>query len=329
MPLSLFEQLVSSLRQVRFVHLQGWGEPILHPDLFRMIELAKGAGCEVGLTTSGVLLGKGVGERLVESGLDLMAVSIAGAKAETHAHYRVGSELRAILDGVAAVALHRERLRLKRPQIVVLYTMLRSNVHQLPEAVGLVRGVGADKLVATNLDYVGCEAQDAARAFSVGEADPLWLEAVQEARRLASEVGLEFRPYPLLAQGDVLVCEAMASPTAVVAADGGLFPCVYLSVPVDPLPRLFHGEHFEIPRRPFGNIRESDLLSLWNGPEYQAFRRSFHLRQSRNTHQMFDLLLASQGAADLSEKPETLFEQLQREAPLPTTCATCHKAYGL
>lgn len=329
MPLALFERLAPGLRHVRFVHLQGWGEPLLNPDIFRMIQLAKGAGCEVGLTTSGVLLGKGKGERLVEAGLDLMAVSIAGATPATHASYRVGSELPAIMENVRAMVRHRERLGKELPRVVVLFLMMRSNVHELPAAVDLVREAGAYKLVATNLDYVVCEAQEAAKAFSVSETDPPWAKIVQETEGRAARAGLQFRSYPAKAQQDVLVCEPMATPTAVVAADGGLFPCVYLSVPVDPIPRFFHGVRFDIPRRPFGNVGESDLLALWNGEEHLAFRRIFQLRRNRDTRQMFDMLLAKQGAAEDSEKLETLFEQLQREAPLPGVCESCHKACGL
>lgn len=329
MPLSLFERLAPGLHHVRFVHLQGWGEPLLNPDIFRMIEIAKRVRCEVGLTTSGVLLGKGKGEKLVEAGLDLIAVSIAGATAATHASHRVGSELTAILDNVRAMVNHRERLGLERPRVVVLFLMMRSNVHELPVAVDLVRDAGAYKLVATNLDYIGCEAQDVARAFSVTKTDPSWAGIVQETRERAARVGLEFRAYPLEAQQDVLVCEPVATSTAVVAVDGGLFPCVYLSVPVDPIPRLFDGVRFDIPRRPFGNVSESDLMDIWNGEGYQSFRGSFQLRKNRNTRQMLDALLAEQGAARVSEKPETLFEQLQMEAPLPGVCESCHKAYGL
>lgn len=329
MPLSLFERLAPGLRHVRFVHLQGWGEPLLNPNIFRMIELAKAAGCEVGLTTNGVLLGSGKGEQLVEAGLDLVAISIAGAEPETHAGYRVGSELPAILENVRAMVRHRDRLGLKHPAVVFLFLMMRSNVHELPAAVDLARDAGAHRLVATNLDYVGCEAQDMARAFSVTETDPPWAGIVQEAKERAAKAGLEFRSYPTRVQRDVLVCEPMATPTAVVAADGGLFPCVYLSVPVDPIPRLFRGECLDIPRRPFGNVGESDLMDIWNGHGYRAFRRAFQLRRDCNTTQMLDMLLGEQGAAGASEKPETLFEQLQREAPLPGVCESCHKAFGL
>jgi MoaA/NifB/PqqE/SkfB family radical SAM enzyme len=36
-----FEQIARVFPRVRHVHLQGWGEPLLHPRLFEMVALAK------------------------------------------------------------------------------------------------------------------------------------------------------------------------------------------------------------------------------------------------------------------------------------------------
>ena len=329
MPMATFERLVPSLSLVRFLHLQGWGEPLLHPEFFRMVELGKAAGCEVGLTTNGVLLDEEVARRLVGAGVDLVAVSIAGATPSTHDAYRVGSRLEEIVEKVAALTREKRRQGAPHPRIVLLYMMLRSNVYELPAAVDLGREVGAERLVATNLDYVGCEAQDVARAFSVTDRDPVWLNAVEEAGRRASGLELEFRAYPLRAQRDVLVCEPMASSTAVVAADGGLFPCVYLSLPVDPIPRLFGEERHELPRRPFGSVLDADLLTLWEGEACRAFRRSFELRRTLNARLAFELLVDQRSARESADRLETTLAWARQDAPLPDVCRSCYKAYGL
>ena len=54
------------------------GEPMLHPDLFRVIRQAAGLGFPVGMTTNGTLIDCAAASRLAESGLDTVAVSIDG-----------------------------------------------------------------------------------------------------------------------------------------------------------------------------------------------------------------------------------------------------------
>src|SRR5512134_3536072 len=58
-----FQGIARAFPEVQHVHLQGWGEPLLHPRLFEMIALAKRAGCRVGLTTNGMGLHRDSGTR--------------------------------------------------------------------------------------------------------------------------------------------------------------------------------------------------------------------------------------------------------------------------
>ncbi len=40
MSLATFQRLAPAFRLAKFVHLQGWGEPLLHADALRMVEMA-------------------------------------------------------------------------------------------------------------------------------------------------------------------------------------------------------------------------------------------------------------------------------------------------
>ena len=56
MDLDLFELASANFKEVKLVCLQGWGEPLEHENILGMVRVAKMAGCEVGLTTNGMLL---------------------------------------------------------------------------------------------------------------------------------------------------------------------------------------------------------------------------------------------------------------------------------
>ena len=322
LPLALFVLLAAAFTSVKHVHLQGWGEPLLHPDLPRMVELAKAAGCAVGTTSNGVLLRKGIVEGLLRAGLDLLVVSIAGARAETHDALRVGSRLADITSNLEALAALKRRLGSTRPKVVLSFLMQGENPGELPAAIDLAAKVDAAELVATNLDCVVDETGETGRAFVVaGTASP-WEEALAEARERARRHGLVFRPYPLVEQDGVLVCEALAEEMPVVAADGGVFPCVYLSLPLDPMPRLQGRERLAVPRRPFGSLAEADLLAIWDGAEAKAFRETF--RRRTRAHARLTL-----GAQLLGPGREVTMAEVDRLTPLPDVCRGCYKARGV
>lgn len=67
-----WSRLERDLDLARYVHLQGWEEPLLHPRLPGMVDAVKAAGAAVGLTTNGDLLGPAV-EWIVARQVELAA----------------------------------------------------------------------------------------------------------------------------------------------------------------------------------------------------------------------------------------------------------------
>ena len=94
-----WDRLSSDLGLARHVHLQGWGEPLLHPRLPEMAKAAKAAGSDVGITTNGDLLEPAI-DWIVEERVDQIVFSVAGDDA-THADLRAG---RAALRGRASAS---------------------------------------------------------------------------------------------------------------------------------------------------------------------------------------------------------------------------------
>ena len=73
-----FENLMPAFRKTNLVYLQGWGEPFIHPEFFKMLQIAKDAGCMVGTTTNGTLLTREIIEKMVSQGIDVVGFSLAG-----------------------------------------------------------------------------------------------------------------------------------------------------------------------------------------------------------------------------------------------------------
>lgn len=85
MPDAVFAALWPLLRRSGRAHLQGWGEPLLHPRFFDFAALARKAGCQVSSTSCGLCMDADLAARIVQSGMDMLAFSLAGTDAASNA----------------------------------------------------------------------------------------------------------------------------------------------------------------------------------------------------------------------------------------------------
>ena len=75
---------------------------------------------------------------------------------------------------------------------------------------------------------------------------------------------------------EVVMCAESPINSFVVSAEGDLYPCVYLSLPFDRIPRIFCGRYVEVERPSFGNVK--NFLESWNGKSYTNFRTRYEKR---------------------------------------------------
>lgn len=312
----LYLRIARAFKRIKYVHLQGWGEPLLHPRLFDMIKVAKDAGCRVGFTTNGTLLGPVAGQRLLDLDLDLLAVSIAGATPQTHTAIRVGSDLTQILDNLRCFLDLRAGRKVSHPKVEIFFLMTKTNMAELPAAADLAASLGVDELVATNLDYVPTEEQNELKAFACDPLREAFARALEDAQRRAKAAGLAFRPYPIDPE-EVAICDANPLKILFVSCDGRVSPCTYLGLAGQvEIPRVFDGQILRVPRVWFGDIREQELLEIWQAPAYRAFRQQF---EARRMAKIVSAAAAVAGATLAS--PGKL-------PSAPECCRSCPKLYG-
>jgi MoaA/NifB/PqqE/SkfB family radical SAM enzyme len=310
-----FERAAAAFQRAKWVHLQGWGEPLLHPRIFDMIERAKAAGCRVGFTTNGTRLTGGAGARLLDLGLDLIAVSIAGASAATHEAIRVGSDFAKLVRNLRQFLRLRQQGGRTGPKVEIFYLMTPANLAELPRAVELAAELGADELVATNLDYVMTPGLDALRAYGEGPPARALGAALEEARATARRTGIALRPYPL-AFREMAVCDLNPLKILFISADGAVSPCVYTSLTGQTaIPRVFDGRALEVPVVQFGNLNERPLAEIWESAAYREFRALFAGRVHGASRMLLGALAGGAAA--------------QEEVPAPEACRTCPKLYGV
>jgi MoaA/NifB/PqqE/SkfB family radical SAM enzyme len=307
-----FERAAQAFARAKWVYLQGWGEPLLHRRLVEMVERAKGAGCRVGFTTNGTRLTPEAGARLIGAGLDLLAVSIAGASAATHEAIRVGSDFGRLIENLRGFVRQR---RGRAPKVEILYLMTPANLAELPRAVELAAALGADELAATNLDYVITPGLDALRAYGEGPPARALRAALDEARAAAGRAGIAFRSYPLQFR-EMAVCDLNPLRILFISAEGDVSPCVYTSLTGQgSIPRIFEGRALVAPVVRFGNLNERRFEDIWESASYREFRAAFAARL--------------RGAASMVLGPLAGGAAAEEPPPPPEACRSCPKLYGI
>jgi MoaA/NifB/PqqE/SkfB family radical SAM enzyme len=270
-----FRRLRPALKKTRLVHLQGWGEPFLHPDFFTLTAMAKEVGCQVSTTTNGTLLNAEKLRLVVASGLDIIAFSLTGLM-ERHDRARPGTSFRQVLSAIQTLNRLKAAAGSASPQIHIAYLVLASGLPDLSRLPTVLEPLAVQQAVISTLDFVPTR-ELAAESFSA--ADPAAQVELQgrlaELAAAMDRVGVPVH-YSLKVPGArAALCPENPQGALCVAADGAVSPCVFTNLPVSRV--TYWGRNGEVPYQPlvFGNLLEQDLGAIWRRPDYLNFRRAF------------------------------------------------------
>jgi len=113
MEFNLFKKIIDDSPDLEHLCMHNWGEPLLHKDIFKMIEYAKNKGVNyVVMNTNGTLLTDKMIDQIVDSKLDIIRFSIDGS-AETFKRVR-GVELQKIEQNINKLKNVKE---IRRPEL--------------------------------------------------------------------------------------------------------------------------------------------------------------------------------------------------------------------
>ena len=319
MPIENFKKLLPYLADVEAVVLEGWGESLLHPDLTEIVHLVKRAGPRVGFVTSGFGLGRERIRELIEAGIDFMGFSLAGTTPATHDAIRVHSRLPDMLDVIRLVSEEKIRLGSDRPQLHIVYLMLRENIVEVPSLPALAAEIGIEEVILINNCHIATPWQESQRVFTCDGNAEEFENLIRQAQENARAKGIRLKR-SALCMAEAAVCSENPLQNLYVSAEGEVAPCVYAHPPLSsPFRRIFCGREYRIEKLSFGNIFREPFPTIWASGDYQDFRARF-LRRQQEHRELFLSLLDG-------PKPKSLGGDLL--PPPPEPCRTCHKIIGV
>jgi MoaA/NifB/PqqE/SkfB family radical SAM enzyme len=322
-----FEALIPDLKRVTQVHLSGWGEPLLHPQLWDMAKMARSQRCAVSLTTNGLGLNEEVQLKVLDH-LDMIAISLDGARAATYERLRPGADFARVTRQIAELCARKRSMGRRLPEVALLFMKMRPNLAELPEFLGLAADLGVDRVNATNLDFVPTAAIADLSLISPGGPAPEIEAVLQEAALRAQKVHMHFRNLSLKPKADLVVCDANPLQNAFVTASGEVAPCVYLGLPLaGDFTRHFFEGSYPASNISFGNIRDCLLSTLWRQRPYLKFTNYFLQRQDA-AFSLLQILAGDYQTSGGQEGAKRSASFRQTRYIWPPACRGCYKTLG-
>jgi radical SAM protein with 4Fe4S-binding SPASM domain len=272
MDFDLFTRTIDQMAGLEELHLQGLGEPMMHPRFFEMVSYAVRKGIRVTTNSNLTLLNARRAELCLASGLHGLHVSLDGASAETYERIRVRAHFDRVVNNLEHLLDLRAQHGCANPQIQLIMVIMRQNLHELPDLVRLARRWSVESLFVQHLCHDFGESslperylpmRDFVQGETLLNEDPERIERYfGEARMLAQELGVTLRlPRTRLR----LHAPGTPGPQrcnwpwhgAYLSYQGHAMPCCMISTP---------------DRYTLGKLAEQDFATIWHGPAYQQFR---------------------------------------------------------
>ena len=132
------------------------GEPLLHPDIVRMVAYAKEKGIlEVQFNTNGLLLDEKKAKELIEVGLDRIIFSFDAAKKKTYEKIRRGSNYEKVINNIQTLINLRNKKGVKRPLTRIQMVRMSENKNEVEDFIRMWRPIINRIAVSTERNPLG------------------------------------------------------------------------------------------------------------------------------------------------------------------------------
>jgi radical SAM protein with 4Fe4S-binding SPASM domain len=190
-------------------------------------------------------------EKIVESGLDEIIISLDGVDQSTYTRYRKGGNIEKVFDGIRLLAEAKLKLRKSQPSIHLQFILMKQNLEQRESMIQIGRNIGADKLSFKTLQLTDW---DSGKEFLPDSPELTRYDSILPGKTFITRKR-HFFPNECLRLWYSLV----------VNCDGTISPCCFDK----------DGKFV------LGNLLNESFETIWKGEKYQEFRQSL-LKQRYN-----------------------------------------------
>jgi len=263
--LERFRALLDQMPGLEELHLQGLGEPMLHPQFFEMVALAAARGIRVSANSNLTLLTPARAQACVSSGLAALSVSLDGASAPVYESIRRKASFAKVLRNLGRLVQARDEAG-SPLHVRLVMVLMRANLHELPALVRLAHAHRVPELLVQRLSSDLGQPDLPARYIPIKQyVDGAQLQqpdldkaraVFDDARALAHTLGLTLHLPRLAAPPQGGRCDWPWTQLYITAA-GELLPCCMVAT---------------ADRASFGNVFDEGLPARWHSEAARSFR---------------------------------------------------------
>lgn len=145
---NIFQNLIDEVEgESPFLNFWGWGESILHPEIFGMIRYAADHNVKVRMSSNIEPLKDRNIEQLVRSGLHMLLVPIDGFSQEAHSAYRIGGNVDIVKDKIHKISEMKRNLSKSLPYLVILTLATKQAISEMDEIIRFAHEANVDALM--------------------------------------------------------------------------------------------------------------------------------------------------------------------------------------
>lgn len=122
------------------------GEPFLHPGIFEMINEASKKHIYTITSTNAQNLEPDLANRIVESGLNEIIISMDGMDQATYEKYRIGGDVEKVKTGIRNLIESKKTHHKSNPEIILQFLVFSHNQHQVNEIRNWGKMIGVDRV---------------------------------------------------------------------------------------------------------------------------------------------------------------------------------------
>ncbi|MCS7075688.1 MAG: SPASM domain-containing protein [Bacteroidia bacterium] len=243
-----FSKIIDELHQkTAYLILYFQGEPYLNPQFNAMVKYAREKKMYVATSTNAHYLTPENAQKIIDSGLNRLIISIDGTTQQTYQQYRIGGNLNIVIEGIKNLIQAKKNNKAKHPYVILQFIVFKHNEHQINEIKQLAKKWQVDALQLKT-----------AQIYNFENGSPLIPENEKYRRYTQDKTG-KF----VIKNKFFNHCWKLWH-SCVFTWDGKVLPCCFDK-----------DAQYEM-----GNIQNQSFKDIWKNQKYNAFRRQILVGRS-------------------------------------------------